>query len=127
MLSWQLSSRYLQQFCGHLDIFGVCGYCLILLIFFYTSLYVASNKYIQYAIRTDLRDIEKSYMSDEGCHMWGAELCGKVVGMVGLRRVENMSQEYLNCSECMLVPRYQRMGIGKQMLTDVITHARNKK
>ena len=100
---------------------------LILLIFFYISLHVASNKYIQYVIRTDMRDIEKSYMSDEGCHMWVAELCGKVVGMVGLCRVENHEPGVFELQRMYVVPRYQRMGIGKQMLTDVITHAKKQK
>ena len=100
---------------------------LILLTFFFISLHVASNKYIQYAMRTDFRDIEKSYMSDEGCHMWVAELCGKVVGMVGLRRDENHEPGVFELQRMYVVPRYQRMGIGKRMLTDVITHAKKQK
>ena len=97
---------------------------LILLTFFFISLHVASNKYIQYAMRTDFRDIEKSYMSDEGCHMWVAELCGKVVGMVGLHHDENHEPGVFELQRMYVVPAYQRMGIGKQMLTDLITHAK---
>ena len=79
---------------------------LILLTYFYISLHVAMFKYIKYSMRTVMRDIEKSYMSDDGCHMWVAELCGKVVGMVG-----TMSQEYLNCSECMWYQLIKEWGL----------------
>jgi len=97
---------------------------LILLTFFFITLHVASYKYVKYALRTDMRDIEKSYMSDEGCHMWVAELCGKVVGMVGLRQDENHEPGVFELQRMYVVPGYKRMGIGKQMLTEVITHAK---
>jgi len=97
---------------------------LILLTFFYISLRVASYKYVNNAMKTDMRDIEKSYMSDEGCHMWVAELCGKVVGMVGLRHDENQDPGVFQLRRMYVVPGYKRMGIGKRMLTEVITHAK---
>ncbi|XP_020602535.1 probable N-acetyltransferase camello isoform X2 [Orbicella faveolata] len=97
---------------------------LILLTFFYISLHVACYKYVKYTVRTDMRDIEKSYMSDEGCHMWVAELCGKVVGMVGLRHDENQEPGVFELQRMYVVPGYKRMGIGKRMLTEVITHAK---
>ena len=100
---------------------------LILLTYFYISLHVAMFKYIKYSMRTVMRDIEKSYMSDDGCHMWVAELCGKVVGMVGLRHDENHEPGVFELQLMYVVPRYQRMGIGKRMLTDVITHAKKQK
>jgi len=59
-----------------------------LLTVFYIYLHVASYKIINYCKKTDMRDIKKWYMSDEGNHMWVAELCGEVVGMVGLRHHE---------------------------------------
>ena len=97
---------------------------LILLTFFYISLHVAISEYIEYSLRTDLRDIEKSYMSDEDCHMWVAELCGKVVGMVGLHRDENHEPGVFELQRMYVVPHYQRMGIGKRMLTELIKHAK---
>ena len=63
-------------------------------------------------------------MSDEGCHMWVAELCGKVVGMVGLRHDESHEPGVFELQRMYVVPGYKRMGIGKQMLTEVITHAK---
>ena len=100
---------------------------LILLTFFYISLHVASYKFIKYAMRTDMRDIEKFYMSDEGCHMWVAELCGKVVGMVGLHHDENHEPGVFELQRMYVIPRYQRIGIGKRMLSDVIMHAKKQK
>ena len=97
---------------------------LILLTYFYISLHVAIYTYMTYSLRTDMRDIEKSYMSDEGCHMWVAELCGKVVGMVGLRHDENHEPGVFELQRMYVVPAYQRMGIGKQMLNELITHAK---
>ena len=100
---------------------------LILLTFFCISLHVASYKYIKYSLRTDMRDIEKFYMSDEDCHMWVAELCSKVVGMVGLYRDENHEPGVFELQRMYVVPCYQRMGIGKRMLSDVIAHARKQR
>ncbi|KAJ7365616.1 N-acetyltransferase 8 [Desmophyllum pertusum] len=61
-----------------LIVFILCAlFCIILQL----SSWQLTNNWL----RTDLKDIEKSYMSDEGSsHMWVAELHGKVVGMVGL-------------------------------------------
>ena len=97
---------------------------LILLTFFYITLHVASYKYVNYAMKTDMRDAEKSYMSDKGGHIWVAELYGKVVGMVALRHDENLKPGVFELQRMYVVPRYKRMGIGKQMLTEVITHAK---
>ena len=97
---------------------------LILLTYFYISLHAVIDRYSNYAMKTNMRDIEKSYMSVEGCHMWVAELCGKVVGMVGLRRDENHEPEVFKLQRMYVVPGYQRMGIGKRLLTEVITHAK---
>lgn len=97
----------------------------ILFTFFYITLQIARCKYLSHAMKTDLRDIEKSYMSDEGCHMWVAELCGKVVGMVGLRPNENHEQGVFELQRMYVVPHCKRMGIGKRMLIEVITHAKN--
>ena len=97
---------------------------LILLTYFYVSLHVASCKYVNYAMRNDMKDIKKSYMSDKGCHMWVAELCGKVVGMVALRHDESHEPGVFELQRMYVVPGYRRMGIGKRMLTEVITHAK---
>ena len=103
-------------------VFGII--ILILFTFFFIGLYVASYKYVNYAMKTDLKDIEKWYMSDEGCHMWVAELFGQVVGMVALRHNESHEPGVFELQRMYVVPSYKRMGIGKQMLTEVIKHAK---
>jgi len=97
---------------------------LILFTVFYIYLHVASYKIINYCKKTDMRDIKKGYMSDEGNHMWVAELCGEVVGMVGLRHHEKHEPGVFQLQRMYVVPCYQRMGIGKRLLTEVITHAK---
>ena len=97
---------------------------LILLTVFCIYACVASYKFINYCKKTDMKDIKKWYMSDEGNHMWVAELCGQVVGMVALRHHENHEPGVFKLQRMYVVPRYQRMGIGKRMLTEVITHAK---
>ena len=56
--------------------------------------------------------------------MWVAGLSGKVVGMVGLHRNENHEPGVFELQRMYVLPRYQSMGIGKRMLTELITHTK---
>ena len=96
----------------------------ILLVCFCVTLQIARQQYLNYTLKYDLKDIEKSYLSDDGCHMWVAEWRGKVVGMVGL--IHNKSHELgvFELQRMYVVPHCRGMGIGKKMLMEVINHAK---
>lgn len=72
----------------------------ILCALFCIILQISSRQLINYWLKTELNDIEKSYMTEEGSsHMWVAELSGNVRGM----------------------------GIGSKLLTEVIAYAKRQK
>ncbi|KAJ7370628.1 N-acetylaspartate synthetase [Desmophyllum pertusum] len=71
-------------------IFGLyIGICIITMVVLYANAYNEGRKYTNTSLETDLKDIEKTYMSNDGSHMWVAEWNGKVVGMVGLLHNES--------------------------------------
>ena len=74
-----------------LVVFAVIIFILLVCFYIIIILQIARQQYLNYTLKYDLKDIEKSYMSDDGCHMWVAEWRGKVVGMVGL--IHNKSHD----------------------------------
>ena len=74
-------------------------------------------------LETDFKDLEKSYMSKEGCHMWVAEWNGKVVGMVGLMNHEPGVAEIQRMH---VVPSCRGMGIGKKLLNELVAYAKKQ-
>ena len=99
----------------------------ILLVFLYLILQISGRQYINYSMEYDLKDIEKWYMSDEGCHMWVAECCGEVIGMVGLIHNETHEPGAFELQRMYVVSHYRRMGIGRKMLMEVINHAKKQR
>lgn len=104
-----------------LIVFILCAlFCIILQL----SSWQLTNNWL----RTDLKDIEKSYMSDEGSsHMWVAELHGKVVGMVGLIHNDSDGPGANELRRMYVKPMCRGMGIGEKMLIEVIAHAKRQK
>ena len=97
----------------------------IVLAFLCAILQIVGRQRVNSAItKRDLKDIEKSYMSDEGCHMWVAEWGNKVVGMVGLVHDERHEPGVFELQRIYVVPYCRQMGIGKRMLIELITHAK---
>ncbi|WP_459806102.1 hypothetical protein, partial [Herbidospora sp. RD11066] len=47
--------------------------CVVVLALLYVDVYMECWKFINSCLATDLKDIEKTYMCDDGCHMWVAE------------------------------------------------------
>ena len=63
--------------------------CLFLSLILLLRVLPSNMEDINYCLKTDLLDVEKTYMSNKGCHMWVAEWNGQIVGMVGLIQNED--------------------------------------
>ena len=77
-------------------------------------------------LKTEFKDIEKSYMSSEISHMWVAEWNGKVVGMLGLICNENHEPGVAELQRMVVVPSCRGKGIGKKLLNELTAHARKQ-
>jgi len=82
--------------------------------------------YFNSVLKTDFKDIEKSYMSCEISHMWVAEWNGKVVGMVGLVCNENHEPGVAELKRMVVIPCCRGKGIGKKLLNELTAHAKTK-
>ncbi|XP_072487152.1 putative N-acetyltransferase 8B [Notamacropus eugenii] len=73
--------------------------------------------YVDNALRTDLTDIKKSYLSDKGSCFWVVESEGQVMGMVCARPEQQASrrQKCLELLHLSVRPEYRGLGIGKSL------------
>ncbi|XP_078382269.1 N-acetyltransferase 8F1-like [Oculina patagonica] len=100
----------------------------ILCALFCIILQISSRQLINYWLKTELNDIGKSYMTEEGSsHMWVAEWSGNVVGMVGLIHKESDGLGTNELKRMYVVSKCRGMGIGSKLLTEVIIYARRQK
>ena len=100
--------------------------CIVLLSLLYVDVYLECWKYINSCLASDLMNIEKSYMSSDGSHMWVAEWNGKVVGMVGLIHNESHKPEVAELQRMSVSPVCRRMGIAKKLLDALLKHAKDQ-
>ena len=77
-------------------------------------------------LETEFKDLEKSYMSKEGCHMWVADWNGKVVGMVGLMQQVSHEPGVARLQRMYVVSSCRVMGIGKKLLNELISYAKKQ-
>ena len=101
--------------------------CVVLLALLYVDVYVECWKYINSCLATDLKDIDKSYMSNDGCHMWVAEWEGRVVGMVGLIHNDNHKPGVAELQRMSVSPLCRRMGIARKLLDELLQHAKDQR
>ena len=78
------------------------------------------------AMETEFKDLEKSYMSKEGRHMWVADWNGKVVGMVGLMQKDSHEPGVGQLQRMYVVSSCRGMGIGKKLLNELISYAKKQ-
>lgn len=97
---------------------------IILLALLYVDVYIECWKFINDCLKTDLMDIDKSYMSNKGSHMWVAEWNGKIVGMVGLIHNENHKPGVAELQRMSVSTTCRKMGIARKLLAQLIKHAR---
>ena len=103
--------------------------CVLALALLYIDIYIECWKFINCCLATDLKDIDKSYMSaSDGCHMWVAQWRGRVVGMVGLVCSDNHKPARVAELQRMSVsPVCRRMGIARKLLDELLKHAKEHK
>ena len=97
---------------------------IILLALLYVDVYIECWKFINDCLKTDLMDIEKSYMSNKSSHMWVAEWNGKIVGMVGLIHNETHKPGVAELQRMSVSTTCRKMGIARKLLDQLIKHAR---
>lgn len=100
---------------------------LILLALTYVLIYVECWKFINYCLKTDLLDIDKTYMSNNGCHMWVAEWNGKIVGMVGLVQNENHKPGTAELQRMSVSKTCRKMGVASKLLDELLKYAREQR
>ena len=102
--------------------------CVVILALLYVDIYIECWKYINSCLTTDLKDIDKTYMSSDGSnHMWVAEWSGKVVGMVGLLHNENHKPGVAELQRMSVSPVCRRMGIARKLLDELLQHAKEQR
>ena len=100
--------------------------CFVMLAFLYIHVYIECWKFINSCLETDLKNIEKSYMSSDGSYMWVAEWNGKVVGMVGLIHNESHTPGVAELQRMSVSPVCRRMGIARKLLDALLKHAKDQ-
>ena len=100
---------------------------VVVLALLYVDVYIECWKFINSCLATDLKDIDKTYMSSEGSHMWVAEWQGKVVGMVGLIRSESHKPGVAELQRMSVSPVCRRMGVASKLLDELLQHARDQR
>lgn len=109
-------------------IFILCVFIsIILLALLYVNVYIECWKFINDCLKTDLLDIDKSYMSNKGSHMWVAQWNGKVVGMVGLIHNESHKPGVAELQRMSVSTTCRKMGIARKLLDQVIKHGRDER
>ena len=99
---------------------------LILWALLYVVIYLQIWKIINYCLKTDLLDIEKTYMSNKGCHMWVAEWNGKIVGMVGLIQNEDHKPGIAELQRMSVSKTCRKMGVASKLLEELLKHSRQQ-
>ena len=100
--------------------------CFVMLAFLYIHVYMECWKFINSCLATDLKNIEKSYMSSGGSCMWVAEWNSKVVGMVGLIHNESHKPGVAELQRMSVSPICRRMGIARRLLDALLKHAKDQ-
>ena len=108
-------------------IFILCVFIsIVLLALLYVDVYIECWKFINSCLETDLESIEKSYMSNDGSHMWVAEWNGKVVGMVGLIHNGSHKPGVAELQRMSVSPVCRRMGIARKLIDELLKHAKDQ-
>lgn len=108
-------------------IFILCVFIsIVLLALLYVDVYIECWKFINDCLKTDLLDIDKSYMSSKGSHMWVAEWNGKIVGMVGVIHNETHKPGVAELQRMSVSASCRKMGIARKLLDQLIEHAREE-
>lgn len=100
--------------------------CLVLWALLYIFIYLQCWEFINHCLKTDLMNIEKTYMANKGCHMWVAEWNGKIVGMVGLVQNENHKTGTAELQRMSVSKTCRKMGVASKLLEELLKHSREE-
>ena len=103
------------------------GICVVILTLFYFNAYNEGWKYINKVLETDFKNIEISYMTNSGNHMWVADWRGKVVGMVGLLVKESHKPKIAELNRLNVLSAYRGKGVGAKLLERVVNYAKTQR
>ncbi|XP_036608709.1 probable N-acetyltransferase CML6 [Trichosurus vulpecula] len=84
--------------------------------------------YIDNALSTDMKDINKFYLSDRGSCFWVAESEGQVVGMVGAYPAQKtlIAQKCLEMLHLSVRQEYQGQGIAQSLTKTLLQFAQDQ-
>ncbi|XP_006775331.1 PREDICTED: putative N-acetyltransferase 8B [Myotis davidii] len=120
---------------GPLALFVVSGSWLLALMAGLTLLaalrFLAKYPWTQYVsncLRTDMRDISKTYLSEPGSCFWVAECEGQVVGTVGALPVgeSTLRKEQVELFHLSVAWEHRGQGIAKALVRTVLQFARDQ-
>lgn len=120
---------------GPLALFVVSGSWLLALMAGLTLLaalrFLAKYPWTQYVsncLRTDMRDISKTYLSEPGSCFWVAECEGRVVGTVGALPVgePTLRKEQVELLHLSVAWEHRGQGIAKALVRTVLRFARDQ-
>ncbi|XP_072487999.1 probable N-acetyltransferase CML1 isoform X1 [Notamacropus eugenii] len=99
-----------------------------LLVFLWLLTRYPFNWYVDNALRTDMKDIRKSYLSNRGSCFWVAELEGHVVGMVCACPAQQASrgQKCLEMLHLSVRTEYRGLGIAKSLTQTLLQFAQDQ-
>ncbi|EPQ08693.1 Putative N-acetyltransferase 8B [Myotis brandtii] len=86
------------------------------------------TEYVSNCLRTDMRDISKSYLSEPGSCFWVAECEGQVVGTVGALPVgePTLRKEQVELFHLSVAWEHRGQGIAKALVRTVLQFARDQ-
>ncbi|XP_045405827.1 putative N-acetyltransferase 8B [Lemur catta] len=86
------------------------------------------REYVDTALRTDMADITKSYLSEPGSCFWVAESEKRVVGTVGALPVDDptLQEKRLQLFHLIVSPEHRGQGIAKALIRTVLQFARDQ-
>ncbi|KAL2774076.1 N-acetyltransferase 8, partial [Daubentonia madagascariensis] len=120
---------------GPLALLLVSGSWLLALMFSFALLLVLWflagrpwKEYVDMALRTDMADITKSYLSEPGSCFWVAESEKRVVGTVGALPVDDptLQEKWLQLFHLSVASDHRRRGIAKTLVRTVLQFARDQ-
>ncbi|XP_068922846.1 probable N-acetyltransferase 8B [Petaurus breviceps papuanus] len=100
----------------------------VLLAFLWQIVRYPFNWHVDHTLRTCMKDIKKSYLSDRGSCFWVAESEGQVVGMVGACPVSEVSRgkKHLEMLHLRVRTEYHGQGIAKCLTQTLMQFAQEQ-
>ena len=101
--------------------------CVLFFAMLYILVYIGFWVFINECLTSDLSNIEKSYMSSKGSHMFVAEWNAEVVGMVGIMERGAGKDRFGELQRMSVSTKYHRLGIAKKLVQRVVQSAKEDK